>query len=148
MGLNLGRLPITVTVTTCCTTETCESGFHDLRHFRATQWLINGVDVRTVKELLGHADIQTTMRYLHYVQTHATQTVLKAQEREQTVWESADTGGYKVETPEEPAEGRTTLRGSKPLILNGAKGETRTPPPSRALDPKSCTEKCRIVRKY
>ena len=32
------------------------SGFHDLQHFSATQWLFNGVDVQTVKELLGHAD--------------------------------------------------------------------------------------------
>lgn len=82
------------------------SGFHDLRHFRATQWLINGVDVRTVKELLGHADIQTTMRYLHYVQSHATQTVLRAQEKEQTLWERGESGGYKVETPVAAEEGR------------------------------------------
>lgn len=42
-------------------------GFHDLRHFRATQWLRSGIDIRTVKELLGHSTIQTTMRYLHLV---------------------------------------------------------------------------------
>jgi integrase len=29
-------------------------GFHDLRHFGATQWLRSGVDTRTVQELLGH----------------------------------------------------------------------------------------------
>ena len=41
-------------------------GFHDLRHFRATLWVKLGVDLVTVKELLGNADIQTTMRYAHF----------------------------------------------------------------------------------
>ena len=57
-------------------------GFHDFRHFRATQWLMNGVDVNTVKELLGHADIHTTMRYVHYLQAHAEKAVKKAEKRE------------------------------------------------------------------
>lgn len=57
-------------------------GFHDLRHFRATQWLKNGVDVRTVQELLGHADISTTMRYVHYLQEHAVESVREAEKRE------------------------------------------------------------------
>jgi integrase len=38
-------------------------GFHDFRHFRATQWVKGGIDLRTVQELLGHRDITTTMRY-------------------------------------------------------------------------------------
>jgi integrase len=41
-------------------------GFHDLRHFRATQWIMRGVDIRTVQGLLGHSNIQTTERYVKF----------------------------------------------------------------------------------
>ena len=61
-------------------------GFHDLRHFRATQWLLNGMDVNTVKELLGHRDIKTTMRYVHYIQEHAAELVQKVSEKEVREW--------------------------------------------------------------
>jgi len=58
-------------------------GLHDLRHFRATQWLIHGVDIYTVKDYLGHKRIETTQRYLHLVPTHAEHVVRAAQNAEQ-----------------------------------------------------------------
>ena len=40
--------------------------FHDLRHTFGTR-VIAKADIRRVQEWMGHADVQTTMQYLHYV---------------------------------------------------------------------------------
>jgi integrase len=39
--------------------------FHDLRHTAATIMVMGGVDLVTVKEILGHSSIEMTMRYAH-----------------------------------------------------------------------------------
>ena len=39
--------------------------FHDLRHTCASYLAMNGVDLLTIKEILGHKDIKMTTRYAH-----------------------------------------------------------------------------------
>ncbi len=39
--------------------------FHDLRHTAATRMVESNANIVAVKEILGHADLKTTMRYAH-----------------------------------------------------------------------------------
>jgi integrase len=43
--------------------------FHDLRHTYASHFMMNGGDIFHLKEILGHSDIKTTMRYAHLSKT-------------------------------------------------------------------------------
>ena len=42
-----------------------------LRHTYATMALRSGIDLRTLQKRMGHADLKTTMEYLHYIEPEA-----------------------------------------------------------------------------
>lgn len=54
--------------------------FHDLRHTFASRLVMRGVDLPTVKELMGHKDISMTLRYTHLSSDHKRSAVEKLEE--------------------------------------------------------------------
>jgi len=44
---------------------------HSLRHSYATALMTKGADIRRVQDLLGHKSVETTMIYLHVLQSMA-----------------------------------------------------------------------------
>jgi integrase len=49
--------------------------FHDLRHTFASNLVMEGIDIMTVKELMGHKDLTMTLRYSHLAPNHKMRAV-------------------------------------------------------------------------
>jgi len=50
---------------------------YDLRHTYGTRAVMAGIDLPTLKELMGHESISTTMKYVHPTPEHKLRAVLR-----------------------------------------------------------------------
>ena len=70
--------------------DNCRISTHSIRHSTATHLLDNGASIRHVQELLGHKNIETTVRYTH-VQTESLAKIYrKYHPREHELFEAVD----------------------------------------------------------
>ncbi len=60
--------------------------FHDLRHTAASYLVMAGVDLVTVKEILGHATLDMTLRYSHLSPVHKKDAVEKLAVKMVNIW--------------------------------------------------------------
>lgn len=48
---------------------------YGLRHSAASYLIMNGVDIRTVAEIMGHRNLSQTMRYTHFLDAHRIEAI-------------------------------------------------------------------------
>ncbi len=63
--------------------------FHDSRHEFASALAMKGVDLNTIRELLGHKTMQMVMRYSHLTDRHKAQAVALLDSAEDTQEDSS-----------------------------------------------------------
>jgi len=61
----------------CAVAKIVDCRWHDLRHTFASHCVMAGIDLPTVKELLGHHSLEMTMRYSHLAPAHKAAAVAK-----------------------------------------------------------------------
>jgi integrase len=70
--------------------------FHDLRREAACRWFEAGVPLHHMRDLLGHADISTTSRYLAVTPTELQRSMQMAEERQREQTQQRRSGNKQV----------------------------------------------------
>jgi integrase len=70
-------------------------GFHNLRHSYGTALAAQGISMRTLQELMGHKDIQTTQRYADYCPNQGERAIVEAAFGRETAPQSTQSAGLR-----------------------------------------------------
>jgi len=102
---------------------------YDLRHTFGSRLAMAGVDLATLRELMGHSHISTTMRYVHPTPQHKRDAMRKLEQfnAEQVSLQSAALESPQ-KSPQEPKMGALLEAATcSQTIENGGEGGIRTP---------------------
>ena len=86
---------------------------HTLRHTYASHLTMRGAPLKAIQELMGHANIQTTMRYAHLAASSLREAVSLLEDKKEM---SSDYGHYTVNTNPQPINVSSLFRTQNPEL--------------------------------